>query len=94
MAIQRTVRKYSPAVRQGCWQPALNARASSTPASAKVTAAITVDASGRVQSVKAGGAPSGYPGLGHCIEQAVRGWTFPRSRGETTTVVPFVFVGQ
>ena len=94
MAIQRTVRKYSPAVRQDCWQPALNARASSVSSSAKISAAITVDASGRVQSVTASGAPSGYPGLAHCIEQAVRGWTFPRSGGETLTHVPFVFVGQ
>jgi TonB family protein len=94
MAIQRTVHKYSPAVRQGCWQPALNARGSSAPSSAKVTATITVDASGHVQAVTASGAPSGYPGLARCVEQAVRGWTFPRSRGDTTTRVPFVFVGQ
>jgi hypothetical protein len=93
-AIQRTVRKYSPAVRQNCWQRALNARAPGVPSSAKVTAQITVDASGRVQSVTASGAPRGYPGLAHCIEEAVKGWTFPRSFGETVTNVPFMFVGQ
>jgi hypothetical protein len=93
-AIQRTVRKYSPAVRQNCWQRALNARAPGVPSSAKVTATITVDISGKVQSVTASGAPRGYPGLAHCIEEAVRGWTFPRSLGETVTNVPFVFVGQ
>jgi hypothetical protein len=93
-AIQRTVRKYSPAVRQNCWQRALNARAPGVPSSAKVTATITVDASGRVQSVTASGAPRGYPGLAHCIEEAVKGWAFPRSLGETVTNVPFMFVGQ
>jgi hypothetical protein len=93
-AIQRTVRKYSPAVRQNCWQRALNARAPGVPSSAKVTATITVDAAGRVQSVTASGAPRGYPGLAHCIEEAVKGWAFPRSLGETVTNVPFMFVGQ
>jgi hypothetical protein len=72
----------------------LNARAPGVPSSAKVTAQITVDASGRVQSVTASGAPRGYPGLAHCIEEAVKGWTFPRSFGETVTNVPFMFVGQ
>jgi hypothetical protein len=93
-AIQRTVRKYSPAVRQNCWQRALNARAPGVPSSAKVTATITVDAAGKVQGVTAAGAPRGYPGLAHCIEEAVRGWAFPRSAGETVTNVPFMFVGQ
>jgi len=93
-AIQRTVRKYSPAVRQNCWQRALNARAPGVPSSAKVTATITVDGAGRVQSVTATGAPRGYPGLAHCIEEAVKGWTFPHSMGETVTQVPFMFVGQ
>jgi hypothetical protein len=93
-AIQRTVRRYSPAVRQNCWQRALNARAPGVPSSAKVTATITVDPAGRVQSVSASGAPRGYPGLAHCIEDAVHGWTFPRSAGETVTNVPFMFVGQ
>lgn len=93
-AIQRTVRRYSPAVRQNCWQRALNARAPGTPSSAKVTAQITVEASGRVQSVSVSGAPRGYPGLARCIETSVKGWTFPRGAGETITNVPFMFVGQ
>jgi len=93
-AIQRTVRRYSPAVRQNCWQRALNARAPGVPSSAKVTATITVEPTGRVQSVSASGAPRGYPGLAHCIEDAVKGWMFPRSAGETVTNVPFMFVGQ
>jgi hypothetical protein len=93
-AIQRTVHRYSPAVRQNCWQRALNARAPGVPSSAKVTATITVDAAGHVQSVSATGAPRGYPGLAHCIEEAVKGWQFPRSGAETVTSVPFMFLGQ
>jgi hypothetical protein len=93
-SIQRTVRQYGPAVHKSCWQRQLDARAVGAPASAKVTAQITVAPSGRVQSVTAGGAPPGYPGLERCIEAAVRGWTFPRARGETVTNVPFLFVAQ
>jgi hypothetical protein len=93
-AIQRTVRRYSPAVRQNCWQRALNARAPGVPSSAKVTALITIESSGRVQSVTVSGAPRGYPGLAGCIEGSVKGWAFPRAGGETVTNVPFMFVGQ
>ncbi len=93
-AIQRTVRRYTPAVRQNCWLRALNARAPGVPTSAKVTAQITVEPSGRVQSVSVSGAPRGYPGLARCIETSVKGWTFPRGAGETITNVPFMFVGQ
>lgn len=94
VAVQRTVRRYSPAVRQNCWQRALDARAPGTPSSAKVTATITVAASGRVKAVTVSGAPRGYPGLSRCIEAAVKGWQFPRSGAETVTQVPFMFVGQ
>lgn len=93
-AIQRTVRKYSPTVRQECWQRALQARAPGVPSSAKVIAQITVHSSGRVDSVIASGAPRGYPGLAACIEKAIKRWSFPRSFGETVTNVPFMFVGQ
>jgi hypothetical protein len=93
-AIQRTVRRYSPGVRQNCWQRALNARAPGVPSSAKVSATITVDAAGHVQAVTVAGTPKGYPGLSRCIEGSVRGWQFPRSAGPTITNVPFMFVGQ
>jgi hypothetical protein len=93
-AIQRTVRRYSPGVRQNCWQRALNSRAPGVPSSAKVTATITVDGAGHVQAVTVSGAPKGYPGLSRCIEGAVKGWQFPRAGGQTVTNVPFMFVGQ
>lgn len=93
-AVQRTVRRYSPGVRQNCWQRALNAGAPDAPSSAKVSATITVDAAGHVQAVSVTGAPRGYPGLSRCIEGAVRSWQFPRSGGQTITNVPFMFVGR
>lgn len=93
-AIQRTVRRYSPAVRQNCWLRALDARAAGVPASAKLTATITVEAGGRVQGVSVSGAPRGYPSLSRCVENAVKGWQFPRSGTQTVTNVPFMFVGQ
>ncbi len=93
-AVQRTVRRYSPAVRQNCWQRALSARAPGVPSSAKVTATITIDPTGRVQAVSVAGAPRGYPNLSRCIEGSVKGWQFPRSASQTVTNVPFMFVGQ
>ena len=93
-AIQRTVRRYSPAVRQNCWLRALDARPAGVPASAKLTATITVEAGGRVQGVSVSGAPRGYPSLSRCVENAVKGWQFPRSGTQTVTNVPFMFVGQ
>jgi len=93
-AVQRTVRRYSPTVRQSCWQRALSARAPGTPTSAKVSATITIDASGRVQAVSVAGAPRGYPNLARCIETSVKSWQFPRAATQTVTNVPFMFVGQ
>jgi hypothetical protein len=92
--VQRTVRRYSPAVRQNCWQRALSARAPGVPTSAKVSATITIEPSGRVQAVSVAGAPRGYPSLARCIETSVKGWQFPRAGSQTVTNVPFMFVGQ
>jgi hypothetical protein len=92
-AVQRTVRRYSPAVRQNCWQRALDARAPGVPTSAKVVASITVDPSGRVQAVSVSGAPKGYPGLSRCIESSVKGWQFPRATSQTVTSATFNFIG-
>ena len=92
--VQRTVQRYSPAVRQSCWRRALGARAPGVPASAKVTASITVESTGRVQAVSVSGAPRGYAGLARCIEGIVRGWRFPRATARTITSVPFMFLGK
>lgn len=93
-AIQRTVRRYSPGVRQNCWLRAIQARPPGVPTSVKLTATITVDAGGRVQGVAVSGAPRGYPSLSRCIEGAVKSWQFPRSGAQTITNVPFMFMGR
>jgi hypothetical protein len=93
-AIQRTVRRYSPGVRQNCWLRAIEARPPGVPTSVKLTATITVDAGGRVEGVAVTGAPRGYPTLSRCVEGAVKSWQFPRSGAQTVTNVPFMFMGQ
>jgi hypothetical protein len=93
-AIQRTVRRHSPGVRQNCWLRAIEARPPGVPTSVKLTATITVDAAGRVQGVAVTGAPRGYPSLSRCIEGAVKSWQFPRSGAQTITNVPFMFMGR
>jgi len=93
-AIQRVVANFTPSVRRGCWQPALEGRSPDAPSSARVSLAITVAASGNVQNVTTSGDPKGYPGLSRCIQSRVQSWTFPRSSGTTTVNVPFVFAAQ
>lgn len=93
-AIQRTLRRYSPGVRQNCWLRAIEARPPGVPTSVKLTATITVDAGGRVEGVAVTGAPRGYPSLSRCVESAVKTWQFPRSGAQTITNVPFMFMGQ
>lgn len=93
-AIQRTVRRHSPGVRQNCWLRAIDARPPGVPTSVKLTATITVDADGQVQAVAVTGAPRGYPSLARCVETSVRSWQFPRSGAQTVTNVPFMFMGR
>ncbi len=94
-ALQSTVARYTPSVKRGCWQPALDSRDKDAPGSARVSVAITISPSGSVQDVSVnGGDPRGYRGLASCIAGRVRGWQFPASGGTTTVNVPFVFVAQ
>lgn len=92
--IQGVIHRYTPAVRRSCWQPALDARDPSAPASARVTVSLTVGANGVVQSATGGADPKGYPGLSRCVAERARTWTFPPSGGTTTVEVPFVFAVQ
>lgn len=93
-SIQRVVANFTPGVRRGCWQPALEARSPDAPASARVAMTMTVSPGGEVVSASAGADPRGYPGLARCIEGKVRAWKFPASSGTTTVQVPFVFAAQ
>lgn len=93
-AIQRVVANFSPSVRRGCWQPALESRTADAPTGARVGVTITVSPAGNVDNVSTTGDPKGYPNLARCIEGKVRGWKFPQSSGTTTVQVPFVFAAQ
>lgn len=93
-SIQRVVSNFSPSVRRGCWQPALEARSPDAPASARVAMTIVVSPGGDVVSASTNSDPRGYPGLSRCIESKVKGWKFPSSSGTTTVQVPFVFAAQ
>jgi hypothetical protein len=92
--LSKTVSRYTPSVKRSCWQPALDMRTPDAPTTARVTATITVGASGRVQNVTTLGDPKGYRGLASCIQIRVKNWEFPPAGGETTFNVPFVFAAQ
>ena len=91
--VQRVVNNGKNSLKRACWEPALAAKSSNAPSSAKVTATITIGADGRVRSSSASGG-DGYPGLASCIGGRVRSWVFPASNGETTVAPSFTFVPQ
>ncbi|HVZ36717.1 MAG TPA: PEGA domain-containing protein, partial [Polyangiaceae bacterium] len=90
--VERTVRSHNASLRDGCWQRALRGRRATDPTSARISAQISVDPSGRVQSVVASGAPAAFPDLGRCIEEDIRYWRFPSARAGTTVNASFAFV--
>jgi hypothetical protein len=92
--IQGVVSQNQPLVKRKCWQPALDARTGTGPASAKVTANLVIGASGNVDSVSASGGEKDFPGLSSCVAGRIKGWKFPASGGSTPVAVPFVFAGQ
>jgi hypothetical protein len=93
-AVQRTVRRYSATVREECWESALRSRSPRSPGSARITATITVEPSGRVRSVVTSEGPDTFPELPYCIEDEARTWVFPSAPGETVVTVPFVFMTE
>ncbi|MGE0788867.1 MAG: AgmX/PglI C-terminal domain-containing protein [Sandaracinaceae bacterium] len=86
----RTVVNNNRSRVQQCYE--VEARRTGTAPSLRVNAAVTIGASGTVQSARATGGDFGN--LQTCIERVVRQWTFPRSSGQTQTTIPFVFAGR
>ncbi len=85
-AIERVVNQRKAGVKRVCLD-----RGSSTASTTKVSATITIAPNGTVQNVAANGDD---PAVTSCIQQQLKGWTFPPP-GETSTVqIPFVFVRQ
>jgi hypothetical protein len=92
--IQGVVAQNQSIVKRKCWQPALESRAANAPSNARVNGAITIGASGNVESSSASGSEKDFPGLASCIASRMKGWKFPPSSGPTPVNVPFVFAGQ
>jgi hypothetical protein len=92
--IQGVVAQNQPLVRRKCWQPALDARSTTGPTNARVTASIVIGPSGNVESASASGGEKDFPSLASCIASRVKGWKFPPSGGSTPANIPFVFAGQ
>jgi eukaryotic-like serine/threonine-protein kinase len=85
-AIERVVNTRKAGVKRTCLE-----RSASRASSTKVTAALTIAPNGTVQDVTTTGDD---PAVAKCIEQQLRGWSFPPP-GETKQVqIPFVFVRQ
>jgi predicted Zn finger-like uncharacterized protein len=92
--IQGVVAQNQSIVKRKCWQPALESRAANAPTNARVNGAITIGASGNVESASASGGERDFPGLSSCIASRMKNWKFPPSSGSTPVNVPFVFAGQ
>ncbi|HVY46365.1 MAG TPA: AgmX/PglI C-terminal domain-containing protein, partial [Minicystis sp.] len=91
--IQGVVTSNQARIRRQCWEPALAARSTNAPNTARVNGQLTIGASGSVESASANGADA-YPGLASCIAGKMRNWKFPPSGGSQTVNVPFVFAAQ
>jgi len=92
--IQGVVAQNQSIVKRKCWQPALESRATNAPTTARVNGAITIGASGNVESASASGGERDFPGLSSCIASRMKSWKFPPSGSSTPVNVPFVFAGQ
>jgi serine/threonine protein kinase len=85
-AIERVVNSRKTGVKRTCLE-----RSASTGSSTKVTATITIAPNGSVQNVSAAGDD---PSVAKCIEQQLRGWSFPPPGEQKQVQIPFVFVRQ
>ncbi|MGH7286330.1 MAG: GYF domain-containing protein [Polyangiaceae bacterium] len=84
--IEGVVNNRKTGITRTCWE-----RNNSNLSNANVTCHITIAANGTVSSSQADGSD---PVVAKCIEQQVKGWTFPPSSGSTRVDLPFHFVRQ
>lgn len=91
--IQKVVNNGRNALKRACWEPALAAKSSNAPSSARVQVAITIGRDGRVSRASPSGGDA-FPTLGSCIAGRVRNWVFPAANSETQTTAVFNFVAQ
>jgi len=85
-AIEKVVQQRSAGVKRTCWE-----RGGGTESNVNVRVHLTIAASGGVQNASAEG---NDPIVSKCIENSVRGWSFPPSSGPTTVDIPFHFLRQ
>lgn len=85
-SVERVVRERQASVKRTCWE-----RSGTQKSSANVTVAVTVAPNGSVSNANATGDD---PVVAKCIENQVRGWSFPAPGSTTTVNVPFHFVRQ
>jgi predicted Zn finger-like uncharacterized protein len=86
-AVQRVVRDRQAGVKRTCWERGGGEQKSS----ANVNVAVTVAPNGQVSGATATGDD---PVIAKCIENQVRGWSFPAPGSTTTVNIPFHFVRQ
>lgn len=85
-AIERVVNSRKAGVKRTCLD-----RGGSAAGSTKVTASLTIAPNGSVQNVSTTG---NDPSVAKCIEQQLRGWSFPPPGEVKQVQIPFVFVRQ
>jgi serine/threonine protein kinase len=85
-AIERVVNSRKAGVKRTCLD-----RGGSAGGSTKVTASLTIAPNGSVQNVSTAG---NDPAVAKCIEQQLRGWSFPPPGEVKQVQIPFVFVRQ
>jgi serine/threonine protein kinase len=85
-AIERVVNSRKAGVKRTCLD-----RGGSAGGSTKVTASLTIAPNGSVQNVSTAG---NDPSVAKCIEQQLRGWSFPPPGDVKQVQIPFVFVRQ
>ena len=84
--IESVVHGHAPGVKRSCWE-----KVGSQSNTVNVTCHVVIAGSGAVQSVSANGDDAT---VSKCIENAIRGWSFPPSGGTTNVDIPFHFVRQ
>lgn len=87
--LRAVVTREQPGIRR-CYEHA--AIAEGRAPGLRLDVAVTIGPTGRVTTVDATGPELGT--LRGCVEDAMRGWTFPPSSGTTRTRIPYVFQGR
>lgn len=89
--LREIIASNRPALRRVCWDP-FEKKKPSTPQNIKVT--VLVDINGRGQVTSATATAPDAPELGTCIEQRMKGLSFPSGRSPAKVSFPLLFVAS